>query len=505
MKRALAINALANWSALGTTLIVGFLVTPYMLHHLGDAAYGLWVLMASFGGYYSMLDLGTRNAMLRAVAGFAAVNDSASLNDAVKTAVSFYAGIGTLVFFLTCGIAYEFDAIFHLPPALSATAKQLVLVFGFGLALEFPMTVFGSIVEGMQKFVTMAKLQTSTVVIRATLIVIALHLGYGVVTVAFITISANLIAGLIKVRVAHHALPALRVRLGWSKHHAVAIGSFGVFTFWIGIAELLRYQTDSVVIGAFMAVEGITIFSIAAKLTSYFIDGVQSLANIFTPLFSHLNARGEQDALRRTLILANKSSSLVAFPMGVLLWTLGPALIRAWVGPHYAESGLLLRILIVPIALYVAQAGTSRVLYGIGRPRMLAAVVLVEALANLAISVALIGRYGLVGVALGTSVPLLATSVLFLPAHVCRAVGLRMRTYLTEAHGVPLLLTLPLAAVTTLLNMEFPPASYLGIVVEGVTALGVYGATLLYYFTSLQGDLEGRATVRRALAKALGR
>lgn len=51
MRRSLAVHVAANWAALTTTLIFGFFLTPFMLHRLGDAAFGLWVLMASLGGY----------------------------------------------------------------------------------------------------------------------------------------------------------------------------------------------------------------------------------------------------------------------------------------------------------------------------------------------------------------------------------------------------------------------------------------------------------------------
>jgi hypothetical protein len=43
VRRFLAVNVAANWAALTTTIIVGFLLTPFMLHRLGDAAFGLWV------------------------------------------------------------------------------------------------------------------------------------------------------------------------------------------------------------------------------------------------------------------------------------------------------------------------------------------------------------------------------------------------------------------------------------------------------------------------------
>jgi O-antigen/teichoic acid export membrane protein len=492
VRRSLAVNVAANWAALTTTIIVGFLLTPFMLHRLGDAAFGLWVLMASLGGYYGLLDLGTRNAVLRSVARFAAVNDSKALNDAVKTALSFYTVIGGIVLSITCIVAFGFESLFHFPPNLSVAAKAVVVLFGIGIAIEFPLTVFGSILEGLQRFGRVAVIQIVAMVCRSFLIVAALLNGQGVVAVALITVLTNLAAALAKTAAARSAMPALRVRLGWSAHHAVTLGTFGLVTFWISIAQNLRFQSDSMVIGSLMAVESITMFSMASKLAQYYTDGVQALASVFTPEFSHLSARGEEEELRQTLIFANRLSSLVAFPFGCLLFVAGPSLINVWVGPKYADSALLLKILTVPIALYLAQAGTPKALYGIGRPIALAKVLLAEGLANVVLSVALIGSYGLVGVALGTAIPLLITSVLFLPIHVCRTLGLGLRQYLIEAHGIPFVLTVPVAAALVLLDHELAPTSYTAIAGEVLIAFFVYVLTVSLYLTVLQKDRTNR-------------
>ena len=59
-------NVAGSWLGLGTTMVVGFLLTPFILHRLGNTALGLWVLITAFTGYYGMLDLGIRNAFKRA-------------------------------------------------------------------------------------------------------------------------------------------------------------------------------------------------------------------------------------------------------------------------------------------------------------------------------------------------------------------------------------------------------------------------------------------------------
>ena len=44
-KIAIVRNVGSSWFALGLNILVGLFLSPYILHHLGDEAFGLWVLI----------------------------------------------------------------------------------------------------------------------------------------------------------------------------------------------------------------------------------------------------------------------------------------------------------------------------------------------------------------------------------------------------------------------------------------------------------------------------
>ncbi len=65
--RRIAQNVLSNWFALGVTTVVGFFLSPFVVHHLGNLAYGVWVIIASLVSYMGLMDLGLRGAVTRYV------------------------------------------------------------------------------------------------------------------------------------------------------------------------------------------------------------------------------------------------------------------------------------------------------------------------------------------------------------------------------------------------------------------------------------------------------
>src|SRR2546430_9027577 len=94
-------NVGSSWCALGVNVLVGIFLSPYILHRLGDEAFGLWILIFSITGYYGLFDLGIRSSIVRYVAKYAAIDDHDQLNRLVNTAMFAYSCLGLLCLLLT--------------------------------------------------------------------------------------------------------------------------------------------------------------------------------------------------------------------------------------------------------------------------------------------------------------------------------------------------------------------------------------------------------------------
>src|SRR5438045_6525678 len=105
-------NVGSSWCALGVNVLVGLFLSPYILHRLGDDAFGLWVLIFSITGYYGLFDLGIRSSIIRYVAKYSAVDDHEHLNRLINTAMFAYSGIGLICLTITFIGSYHVDSWF---------------------------------------------------------------------------------------------------------------------------------------------------------------------------------------------------------------------------------------------------------------------------------------------------------------------------------------------------------------------------------------------------------
>src|SRR5437879_3275566 len=94
LKTRALINVASSWGGLAVNIAVGFFLSPFILHHLGDEAFGLWILIFSLTGYYGIFDFGIRSSLVRYVSKFTATKNINEVSRLINTAMFTYTGIG---------------------------------------------------------------------------------------------------------------------------------------------------------------------------------------------------------------------------------------------------------------------------------------------------------------------------------------------------------------------------------------------------------------------------
>ena len=474
-------NVASSWGNLAVNVAVGFFLSPFILHRLGDDAFGLWVLIFSLTGYYGIFDFGIRSSLIRYVSKFQATGDREELARLINTSLFTYTFLGLVLMVPTVLGSLYVEHIFHVPAGFLRDARILFLMVGAALALGFPLGISGGILEGLQRFYLLNWTNIAQTLLRAVLIVYTLQRGYGLLMVALITVGLPLLASAVRGVIAQQIL---HVPYGWkyvSRESLGQVASYGSVTFMIIVAGRLRFKTDAVVIGTFLSAGAITFFSIGGRLVDYAGEVVNSLAQIFTPMSSHFHATGDYSQLRKIFLAGNRACAFVMFPISVALIVMGKSIIEAWVGPRYVSSYVVLLVLLIPTTLYMAQSTSNRILFGMSLHKTLAYIVLMEGVANLVLSVVLVRPWGIVGDAIGTAIPLFCTSVVFLPRHMCRQLDIPVTKFLAESYTYPSLLCVPMALVMMLLQRAFYAHHYLQLVINLSAGFATYGIGAFWF------------------------
>ena len=153
---------------------------------------------------------------------------------------------------------------------------------------------------------------------------------------------------------------------------------------------------------------------------------------------------------------------MVALPVVTIFLLRGNSFIALWMGPQYGElSGNVLRVLAFSILFWAGSSIVGSTMLGINRHKPMVPVALSEALCNVVLSIFLVKKMGIIGVAWGTLIPSLLSSMLFCPWYLHRTVGIHPRRYVLSAWLKPGLAILPFALLSYAMERSWPAHSLL--------------------------------------------
>jgi O-antigen/teichoic acid export membrane protein len=433
--RKLALGSASRTVSLLVQVVVGMWLMPFIIHTLGDRIYGYWTLVAAFLGYYGLLDLGIVTAVTYRVARSIGERNKEDINQTVSTAFVMFGLIGLLLLAITVVAAFVSKDIVK-NPTEAALFAQVLLIMGIGFATGFPCRAFLGALAAELRFDLISGLGILGVLVRAALIVILLKAGHGIVALAMVTMVVDLCQNLANYIFLKIVRPAFRLSIKTATRKIMKdLFGYSVFTFIAKIADQIRFNMDVFIIGAFLGIGAVTHYAIAKGLTGYFRNFIISLIGGIGPMFSQQLGRQDEDAMRRTFVAGTKLSSIFAISAGLCLVIYGKPFISAWMGTDYIDAYVPLSILIVGAIAWLAQQPSVGFLFGIARHKFLAYSNSVEALLNLSLSLLLVSRYKMLGVAIGYAIPMIIIRLLVQPFYVCKCLKMHYADYYYNVLG----------------------------------------------------------------------
>jgi O-antigen/teichoic acid export membrane protein len=501
LARRVLLSTASNYAGQIVTIVVWFLLTPFILERLGATQYGLWVLVASFLAYGTLLDLGVNEAVVKYVAEHRARGDSAAASSLVATTLWIFTAIGLAVVVVGFLLAAPLIDLFNLPPEDRDTGIWLVRITAIGLAIELPAGTAFAVLRGLHRFDLMNLIGSAAMLTLAAGTVAVLLLGGGVLWMAAITIPLTLLWQIPAIFAIRRAAPDLRFGIrGARRGNLRTVASFSSALLGLNVADVVKRKTDEIVIGASLPVAAVTPYSVARRVSELPELLTYQFAKVLMPLASELHADGDRALLRAVFVGATRVTLAIFLAVGAGMVIFAEPLLVAWVGERYAQDADVVVVLAGALFCEVAMWPAIYMLQGMDRHRPLVVFAVLSALLNLGLSIWLVQSLGVAGVAYGTLIAsglqLLAV-VPFAMAVNAIGAGTLWREVL-----LPVLIALPPAALLMVAVRELlEPSHLVTIALAGLAGAIAYGALFLALpqaarERALAGDLWRRVRAR---------
>jgi O-antigen/teichoic acid export membrane protein len=189
---------------------------------------------------------------------------------------------------------------------------------------------------------------------------------------------------------------------------------------------------------------------------------------LFVPLASRMFARGDHGGINDLYWQTSLWIAVLSFPVLAVTCSLATPITILLFGQRYAEAGTLLAILAVGHYFSAAIGFNAATLRVYGNVRLIVGSEVLTAATSVVLSIVLIGRYGALGAAIGTTTALILQNIFNLVALRVGRTGIRLLEWkFLRIYAVIVLLAGALLSITSLLN----PPVYLTVALAAVASL----------------------------------
>jgi O-antigen/teichoic acid export membrane protein len=489
-------NVSTRYLAIAVEGVLGLVVLPFNVAHLGTSAYGLWILTGSVTAYFSVLDLGYGGALVKFVAQYRARRDYRGLNEILSTIFVVFAAFGVFTYLVAIVVAVFLGRFFLLSPEQVHIGRIVLLITSLNVAAGTAFSVFGGVINGFQRFDLNNIVGTVSSIVTAAVNVAVLAAGFGLIELVAATTTVRLLTYFVYRANAYRVFPRLHIRLGaFRRARLREVTMFSVYMLLIDWANKLNYSVDAIVIGAFLSTSAVAIWTVGQRLAEVTQRLTNQLNDVLFPTVVDNDSAARLDRLQAIFIQGTRLSLATVIPMGGAMMLMAGPLVRAWVGPEFSASVLVLQLLSLTVIVRVGNATASTLLKGAGKHRLVAFTNVAAAFANLALSIAIVKPLGLPGVAIGTLVPVCLASTLVLFPAGCRRVELPIERALSEAVW-PAVWPAGVMTAYVLATRDLVPVNLFAVGAEVAVAAGIYALVFVFFGISAQ---QRRLYVSRAL------
>ena len=474
-------NTFFNVAALLSNAVIGFFLIRFFLSRLGEAQYGVWVLIGgSIFCYAPLLSFGFNSSINRYIPLFIAQNDDDGVQRVISTSLFFFISVGIILVIISLVVCYNVGSWFAIEPQLVRTAGMLVLIVGFCSACAMPLQSSTAILSGLQRYDIVNLVMLAILFLRTFLVVILLQQGYGLLTTGLMFGLSEIVMRVIHSVFVKKLLPAASLSLAKIDLQLLKeMLAYGINTFMYAMGAIIIYYASNLIIGIFIGTAQISQFRIATAGVLLLSQLLQAFTAAIKPAVSDLDARNDAAAVKELASLTQKYSLLLIIPGGCFLIAMGREFLHIWVSDQFKDPSVIdgmaviLTILTVGHCLRLAQHSNFLVLVGRGQHKIFGILTALMALFCVLASILSVKvfHWGLLGIAWSNSLPMALTSVLILPIYFNRKMHISTLENIRNVWQPALLGSLPAVAMICVWKYLAPPNSWLEIAAVVVAAI----------------------------------
>ncbi len=378
------------------------LVAPIVLHRLGSAEYGLWMIATAVISAGGIIASGFCDACIQRVAYLRGTGESARMPQTIRSMMAINVLLGSVLaigVWIVAPFAARHVGVARLAfPAECLIALRIASVAIFVRAVE---SVAVGVHRAFEHYRGTVRISTATrIATLATAAVLAL-VGYGIISILVATVSFLFMGTAMQFLALRKFFGSAWFWPDFSPVETHLLFSQGVFVWLQALGGVVFAQFDRILLGIWLGALAVTPYSLCVQFAHPIFGLSASGLNFLFPYLSGRAGNTSRKGLKKTVLKALACNLILVACGAAILLLVGDRLIRIWAGPAVAHSAAHI---LPPIVLGSAMMGLSvtgtYALQALGQFRTVAILTLAGRAAMLLLMIDLLRHQGLEGLAL---------------------------------------------------------------------------------------------------------
>ena len=263
---------------------------------------------------------------------------------------------------------------------------------------------FHFIANGYGKFVFVNIIGIVRVLLRISLLVTLLLVGYKSIAIVIVDTFLNIGIGVVY---AYYCFRYLGLKIKLHKLNLEFIKEIINYSFFIFIAAIVNqlfWKIGQVTLGIYSTTAAVAVYALSVTIIMYYHHLSLAISNVFMPKVSNLVRAGASgEALTNLMIQIGRIQFMI---LGIVLsgfFVTGRSFVKLWAGENYDEVYWISLLIFIPLTVPMIQTLAGVILQVKSMHRFEAKAYLVMALLNVPLSIWLGLQYGPMGIGISTA------------------------------------------------------------------------------------------------------
>jgi O-antigen/teichoic acid export membrane protein len=366
--------------------ILALVISIFVARMLGDVAFGKYSIANAFPSIFTVfLDLGYTTLLIREVSKDKSLSDK-YLSNALKLRLILFPVIFFILVLSISIIGYDDNT------------KNIIYLFSIFVFLRTITNIFYGTFRAFEKMEYEAAILIFTTVLRSSIGLFILSLGYGLIELGLIFVISGVLEFFIALVISRkkfitkfHMHPTF---IRTTIKTALPIGMLSIF-------GIIYVRIDTVMLSLFKGDAVVGWYNAAYNLVLGFTFIPVLFMHSLLPIMS-IYSVSSKEALLRAYEKSFKYLFLLGLPLAVGIFMLADKFILLFYGSEFTNSFIALQILAWDILLYFLTTCTGFVLVSIDKQNQMAITLGISAILNISLNLLLIPLYSYIGAGIAT-------------------------------------------------------------------------------------------------------